>query len=133
MLRVVLLVSLCIVMGFAAFPAWAQDKQDDEYLTAWRVADGIRAAMWKLDDSTDPIAQKLSECEANHSDTIGMNECLDAAYDAYEKALAALEKKKGQKEECSGTICGIISRANQISKLRERIAEESFERGGGQE
>lgn len=89
--------------------------------------------MWSLDVNKDIIALRLKRCEADHSDKIGMEECLAKAYGAYDEILASLKKHKGDRGSCQGTICGILTHTRAIAKIREHIAEESYLLGGGEE
>jgi hypothetical protein len=129
--RFIIFSILATVFLFTA--AKADSNKESDYQHAFNLADGIRAAVWDLNSENDPVAQKLDECQATHTDTMGMEKCLDDAYASYKNILKALEKNVGARSECRGTICGILSRNNDIGKIRERIAETSLSHGGGQE
>ncbi len=128
-----LIISFVLTTVFLFTAANADSNKESEYQHAFRLADGIRTAVWDLNNENDPVAQKLDECEGIHTDTMGMEKCLDDAYASYKNILKTLEKNVGAKSECSGTICGILSRNYEIGKIRERIAETSLFHGGGQE
>lgn len=133
MARNFLIIGLLAAGCLATSTAQAADDKKFDFTSAWKEADSIRAAVWSLDVNLDAIALRLKRCEADHSDRIGMGECLAKAHAAYEEILASLKMHKGDRDNCQGSICGILTQTRAIAKIREQIAEESYLLGGGQE